>query len=86
MGRSPLSQSGIISRAIDSLVNSGMATRCNEVNSFLTSSEEQVRRLARWNEFAFEIQRVSHNTAYGGGTAPRFQPGSVLPFQRCDFR
>ena len=36
-----LSQSGIISRDIDSLVNSGMATRCNEVNSFLTSREEQ---------------------------------------------
>lgn len=46
-----LTQSGIIGVAVDSLVNAGMATRQNEVSSFLTSKEEQARRLVKWNDF-----------------------------------
>lgn len=75
-----LSQSGIISRAIDSLVNSGMATRCNEVNSFLTSREEQVRRLARWNEFAGKFRESATTPLTEAALRHGFSPEAFSPF------
>lgn len=46
-----LKESDLIHTTIDSIVNEGMATNQSNVNSFLVSKEEQVKRLTRWNEF-----------------------------------
>ncbi len=75
-----LSQNGIIDKTVDSLVNSGKATRRNAVSAFLVSKEEQTRRLARWNEFICKYRDTLSSSLAEAAVRHGFNPVAFSPF------
>lgn len=75
-----LKQNEIIDTKIDSLINSGVATRQNEVSSFLTSKEKQQQRLQLWKRFKDKYNDVLTAGLKKAAINHGFNPEAFAPF------
>lgn len=70
----------IIDGKIDSLVNSGIVTRQNEVSSFLIPEQEQQHRLSLWNKFLEKHGERLSETLPETATRYGFSQEAFIPF------
>ena len=70
----------IIDGKIDSLVNSGIVTRQNEVSSFLIPEQEQQHRLSLWNKFLEKHGERLSETFPETATRYGFSREAFIPF------
>ncbi|MGN0236664.1 MAG: MMPL family transporter [Lepagella sp.] len=77
-----LSQNELIDHHIDSLVAAGVASRHNQVSSFISSKREQTLRLERWNKFTERYRSIFETELSNAAEANGFSSEAFLPFHQ----